>query len=721
MPPVAAREIDEQLFCPGSWRALDAANQVVAGVRPGSLDHALSLVGRGPVASFFGRLRPGVRVIDVDMARGEAPTMDLIAWCVERGLWHVVRDSGQPGHRHVFVVVGDQLEDLERFAVELRDAYRVSRPKIDVRDAVRPLCAPHRSGATPPLPRLGRVRRSLAAALRGLPPLAEVLPRRTPRAGSAPVPLVPPAVVRRPLPKVWAAYLAEGVLPEQVRRWSDQSRSAVEATATFHMVIAGWSAEQAWLAIGTSHRLAMGKARSRGRAWWTVQVWNRAVADAASQPARPQVARSQRPPAEAESGGRASEVTEAVRALQTAFLAAWGRYGRDRRHTLRFVLDTVCERMVRTGSPVVPCPERDLVIDTGITSRRVLRDALSQLDAEGWLVLRRSFDPAQDSPEARSHHVSLPELTPSYPTPVGLPSPPSSFTPLPVGVRAALGPELWHTWCALPSATPADLAAVAARLGSPPDGGLSRDQIRPLLGRLQRLAVLGLAVCDEHGTWVRVEQAPERVLERAQESLAQRTAAVAAERAAYALVRAGQGRWTRQREQAIARWQTSRYLNARRWFDGLPAEERHARRSLYQSRFAALPADRQRQIKDDLARRRAAAGVVSEDAVRQAWITAMSPEQYTERVIDRTLAFRALPPPLQAAKAAAWADHRAQWGISRHPAPLPRPERTHRPGERAEALEQLDLLVLAESLDRDPHHELAGLSPPHHSEHRRRA
>ena len=80
----------------------------------------------------------------------------------------------------------------------------------------------------------------------------------------------------------------------------------------------------------------------------------------------------------------------------------------------------------------------------------------------------------------------------------------------------------------------------------------------------------------------------------------------------------------------------------------------------------------------------------------------MSPEQYTERVIDRTLEFRALPPPLQAAKAASWADHRAQWGISRDPGPLPRPVHVPGPGDRAEALEQLDLLVLAEELDRDP-------------------
>ena len=181
------------------------------------------------------------------------------------------------------------------------------------------------------------------------------------------------------------------------------------------MVVAGWSAEQAWLAIGTSHRFAMGKARNNGRAWWTAHVWNRAVAYAAAHPAAPLGPQDYRLAEAVGQAGPGSEVTEAVRGLQAAFLASWGRYGRDRRHTLRFVLDTVCERMVRTGSATVPCPERDLVIDTGITSRRVLREALAQLDADGWLVLRRSFDPTQDAPGARSHHVSLPESSPRTP------------------------------------------------------------------------------------------------------------------------------------------------------------------------------------------------------------------------------------------------------------------------------------------------------------------
>jgi hypothetical protein len=374
--------------------------------------------------------------------------------------------------------------------------------------------------------------------------------------------------------------------------------------------------------------------------------------------------------------------------------------------------------MVLSCSATVPCPERDLVVDTGLTSRRVLREALAQLEADGWLVLRRSFDPTSDAPEARSHHVSLPELIPEHPTPVALPSPPSSFTPLPLGVRASLGPELWHAWLTLRTDSPTTLAGLVSAMGSPSEPEPSRDQLSTLAGRLQRLAVLGLAVCDEYGSWVRVNQISLELLERARESLARRTATVAVERSAYALVRAGRGRWVRDRELAIARWQTGRHIAARQWFDALPAAEQHRRRSAYQSRFAALPIARQRQVKDELARRRVSVGAISEDAVRRAWINSMSPEQFTARVIDRILAFRALPPPLQTAKAASWAEHRVQWGISRDPRILPRPVRVPSPTDTDEVLEQLDLLVLIETLDRDPNYELVGLPQPGASDHK---
>lgn len=710
VPPSAARSIDEQLFRPGSWRCLDADNRALRDVRPGTADQALDLIGRGRVASFYGQLRPGIVAVDIDMARSDGPVMELVGWCCEQGLWHLVRQSGRRGHQHVFIVVGDLRDDLERFAATLRSAHGVTNVRINVRDKIRPLCAPHRCEPTPPPPPLGRAARSLPGALQKLSPTDAETPSRTRYRASTAAKAVPaPYRQRRDLPPAWARYLAEGVHPPQVSNWSDQSRSAMEYRATMRMVLAGWSADQAWLAITTSHHHAMGKARANGRAWWTAYVWNPAVTAVARQtPSSSPQARSSRPQA----GGPNLDVSTRAHALQAAFLTIWNRYGRDRRHTLRAVLDAVCARVARTGSATVPCPERDLVLDTGIASRRALREALAVLDSEGWLQLYRTFDPSRDEPGARSHHVGLPERIPLPTPPSGLEYPPSSYTPLPLRVRAHLGPTLHHAYLALPRDTPAACPPLLPLMGlGHPGAPPSQDQLATALARLQSLAALGLATCDEQGCWVAVAQVPTDLLEAAKDSHAHRAESVADERAAYALVRAGQGRWAHERRGAIERWRATRYHAAQRWFRGLHPAEQDARRSAWQLRFAALPPNRQAQIKQELARRRAEAGVISEDAVRRAWVESISPEQYAERVIERALAFRALAPPIQAAKAAAWAEHRARWGISLDPTPLGGPSEAEVVSE-TRTNEQLELLALSDVLERDPHGRLAGLQVP---------
>ncbi|HSO03385.1 MAG TPA: hypothetical protein VLQ92_02810, partial [Candidatus Limnocylindrales bacterium] len=107
------------MFQPGSWRGLAADNTCVKGVRASSLDEALRLVGQGQVATVFGLLRPGVVAVDVDMARGEAVVGDLVAWCVQVDVWHVVRRSGREGHAHVLIVVGDRRDELGGFCERL--------------------------------------------------------------------------------------------------------------------------------------------------------------------------------------------------------------------------------------------------------------------------------------------------------------------------------------------------------------------------------------------------------------------------------------------------------------------------------------------------------------------------------------------------------------------------------------------------------------------------
>nr|MCU0263994.1 hypothetical protein [Candidatus Nanopelagicales bacterium] len=497
----AARTIDELVFVPGSWRALATDNTCLPGIRPASLDHAMRLIGRGQVATVFGRLRPGVVAVDVDMARGDAVVADLVAWCVEAGRWHVVRRSGRPGHAHVLIVVGERQEQLAQLCEQLRSVYGVSRSRIDVREQVRPLSAPHRLGITPPLPGgLSRAARALAGALRALPPVGDQpLPAMVPSLEARPVPR---SIRPRALPADWADYFTAGIPPAQVAGWADASRSAVESTATWQMAAAGWNAERAWLAISQAHPRAFTKARTKGRRWWTATVWNRAVDALTAAPPPP--AQRREPDAELE---------HRLAAHRAAWTAVWTtRYPDPRRHTLRRVFDVLLDRMTRTASPRVPCPQRDLVLDTGL-SRPTVTGALEELARDGWIVLERSFDPASATPDGRSHHASLPNQPPTgSPQREGLSHslPPSSSTPQPpctppaLRLAALLGPRHWHLYLALQTAsaptTPPDVAHRAGWAPSPT--GLSPRTTRTVITGLLRLAGMGLAQCDEHGRWL---------------------------------------------------------------------------------------------------------------------------------------------------------------------------------------------------------------------------
>lgn len=304
----------------GSWQALDANNTLVPGVRAGTLADALSLIGRGRVVTVFGQLVAGVVVVDVDMARGDLVVAPLVAWCVERDVWHIVRRSGRPGHSHVFIVAGETQPELERLCADLRKIYRVGGSRIQVRSAVRPLSAPHRSGTTPPLPpRLPSAARTLARVLATLPERKPAAPRPVTSMMARQMPTSTP---RRDLPSAWAGYLASGVPPAQVAGWGDATRSAVESTATWRMVTAGWTVDEAWLAITQAHPGAMSKARQRGRRWWVACVWNGAVEAATAPPA----GSARRAHPDAQLVGR-------IAGVRAAFLSCWtARYDDPRRH-----------------------------------------------------------------------------------------------------------------------------------------------------------------------------------------------------------------------------------------------------------------------------------------------------------------------------------------------------------------------------------------------------
>ncbi len=369
------RRLDAALFVDSGWFAIDARNRRVPGVIVPSLDAGLALVGRGSVATIVGRVRPEVVVVDVDLG-AEA------GWAVAESL------SGW------FIAPEGHFEVLEQFLARIRVAHRASASMIDLRSTVRPLSAPHRSGVkTVPYDAAGAI-----AKLQDLAWLAKGPPGRRAKKMKRISKRPPVAAVmssrrrkHRELPQPWREFLETGKRPElrpPAPGAPEHTRSTWEAIATATMLRAGWTVDETWAAIQGAHPAAMDHARSDRRRWvqW---VWNRAVLDDADY----QRPRPQNPAVDA-------AVKHARGRLRTI---GWS-VSRRRRHALLLVGHAVLDRMVRTSSLRVPCPERDLVLDTGLTDRATIRAQLRLLDGELG-QLHRSF--IADSPTTQSGFVTL--------------------------------------------------------------------------------------------------------------------------------------------------------------------------------------------------------------------------------------------------------------------------------------------------------------------------
>ena len=125
------RRLDERLFEPGVFFALDATNRRVPGVPVASLEQGHDLIGQGgAVASIVGRLRADFAAVDVDVAGvpGEAITEAIASWCDRAGVWHVVRPSGgAPGRHHVIIRAATCRDGLEELIAQLRASWRASK------------------------------------------------------------------------------------------------------------------------------------------------------------------------------------------------------------------------------------------------------------------------------------------------------------------------------------------------------------------------------------------------------------------------------------------------------------------------------------------------------------------------------------------------------------------------------------------------------------------
>ena len=188
------------------------------------------------MTAIVGRLRPQVRVVDVDLegARGDAAVELVAAWCRQKDLWHLVRPSGGGhGRAHVFVAVDELAAELEVHVAQIRAQLRGTRRALDVRDTVRPLSSPHRSGAaTKPFG-------NLSEALLGLRrhPWATMPHKPRKRRSGAPVSATAAIPIRRrhrtDLPGPWRDYLAHGALP-LIR--VDDPDPAGPATGVHHVI-----------------------------------------------------------------------------------------------------------------------------------------------------------------------------------------------------------------------------------------------------------------------------------------------------------------------------------------------------------------------------------------------------------------------------------------------------------------------------------------------------
>lgn len=698
--------LDELLFEPGAFFVVDDANERLPGVYPGSAAAGLALIGRGAAeqtavtaaAAVVGRLRSGVRAVDIDLPEPQAAraAAAVTAWAHARGLETLTRPSGAPGHVHVLIagLAGDDV-DLDQLCADVRrDLGALPYSAVDPRRSrtLRTLTSPHRAGLPSPPPDAAAIAAFAAAARAVLTQAAPMSPRadhtttnttsrttsRARRRGADPAPgpapsralgwgpvqaepMVPRPRPLRPLPARWAHYLATAHRPPL--GGGDHSQSTYEAIVTASAVRAGWTHEQTWAAIATGHPAAMTRALTdQGR--WTTYVWNRAVAENDDAPGAGRNAGHQGVQS-VDEGPADALVTDLAIARRRAWVwAATGLSPRARAVPLR-VLDVVLHRMRRTDSRRVSVAQRDLHEDTGI-SCATIGAALDALEAAGVLQIDRAvLDRRPAARASTSYEAVLPPARPDDPEPTPRERAlwetlaPSRHTPSPwVWAHLPRSCHRLHQALTTHGPTPhADLAPLALLTADP--ATTTPAEAATTRAALRALARAGLASCDAAGIWQATGDPVRPDLEQtAARARAARTRTITEQRQAYRV--GGASDWHIARAAAVKRQRAKQQA----WWAGLPAHERTERRAHYQARYAGLTLTEQLAVKDRLARSRAAAGIDEHDH-QQRWVNSWTDGAWADRVAIRAAAHRARPGPLQRAQVVAWKLHRDRWALPR--------------------------------------------------------
>jgi hypothetical protein len=422
-PYVVITTSNEAAIDPATGRAAVADDLDAARVLAEGLDDA---------ASIAGNLRPELVGLDVDPAGdgahwiGERVANQLATWCDQRDLPWWVRESGRPGGRHVIIKADvAQQRDLRarvrQLAAEHRCAIRICR-------ALRLLTAPHRLGLPSP---------SVAGTLRPhhLPPRepapartggkgrdrrkrrAERLAARFAEAPATTADLATGEGEHRGVPGMlatpdgidsspsaatfgracwsvragaskaaaWATALAAPELAQVTERGQDDWSAFVYLpAATTVAAEKGLDEAEAWAEAQAAH---WRRCRELGRDGWRVQLWEPALAAAATDRPRrytdPDAASDQAkrrvPRAEQEELALAAEVAVLRFGLRAAAERWAGQHGRRPQvlTTMTALLDAVAEAIVHDHGRI---GQRRLAEMAGIgdaTLYRRLKEALA--------------------------------------------------------------------------------------------------------------------------------------------------------------------------------------------------------------------------------------------------------------------------------------------------------------------------------------------------------
>lgn len=724
--PPALLALDEWMFNPHAtqWFFIDAGNTAVPKTTVTTLADGLQLVGRGRIAALVGHLRDGVGVVDVDVP-GEFGTFlaaEITDWLRSRGCWVLERPSGGAhGRWHVYFARADYryapagarsglCAEVGDFLSGLATDVKVPRSELDLRDAVRPLSSPHKTGAvTTPKGNLRRALRELKRVLPGQPVPAPLRPRRKSKtttsehhaaAGGQGL-VVPLALQRwkRQLRPDWRRYLVEGSIPAgswaagstKTRAAVAVDRSLVEAACTREMVWAIGDPETAWRLIRESHPKAMTKAKHQGYSWWLTYVWNELVRTAADLNINPgdKPRPVHTPP---------PEVVDAVSAGREELERLMWTLPARQRAALLQVGHHLLDRVLREGNLRVPCPERDLLLDTGLGDRKTIRAALARLN--GRLGTLHTDCLSSIERDSTSFEFEINQATSrggrQIPPPVFDPPPP------PPGVWATLprsSHALWRTL--LTCADPLDLGELAVKAGltETPSDVVSKSRRSTAKAALVALATAGMARVDEHGRWEAATRPRSlQVEEQASAAYARQFEGVETERAAYrAYVRSS---WTAGRARAIK----AQKAKEKAWWDDLSPRARAARAAAKRHEFEQMSITQQAERKAELAERRRRGGIDELDQY-QTWLRSVPADEYVARSLERKQRFKDLSPAERGASIAAWDSHRMRYGLTSQRFASPNvDDRSHTPDvEHAALLPDGPTTRDAEFLERQGH------------------